>query len=107
VRQSALYKQVIKAKPPPASTAAYPSALCLDLLHQAVLQANAAAFAACGVRKKNLFFLSSSCGTFRPKNYVAPRIRAQRVSAVLTRHQASLKKEVGHISDKQTLLFCI
>jgi hypothetical protein len=32
VRQSALYKQVAKAKPSPASTAAYPAAPCLHQL---------------------------------------------------------------------------
>jgi hypothetical protein len=32
VRQSALYKQVVKAKPSPASTAAYPAAPCLHPL---------------------------------------------------------------------------
>ena len=33
VRQSALYKQVVKAKPSPASTAACPAAPCLPPLH--------------------------------------------------------------------------
>jgi hypothetical protein len=33
VRQSAHYKQVAKAKPPPASTAAYPAVPCLNPLH--------------------------------------------------------------------------